>query len=149
MKKNEEILKKEIEGYSDYKLIYQCLALLLETKGKNSIQQYLKDKHICNIVIYGAGCVGKVLSQYINEMDTCNILGIIDINKNTAYGFDKFIDLSELKTIDYDLCIVTPVHKYDVICQALNKNGIQKYCSVWELIDYLRRNQMYENDISC
>lgn len=149
MEEREEILKKEIEEYSDYKLIYQCLALLLETKGKSSVQQYIKDNNIHNIVIYGAGCIGKVLFQYIDEINNCDISGIIDINKNTTYGFDKFIDISELKTMTYDLCIITPVHKYDVICQVLDKNEIKRYCSVWELIDYLRRNQIYENGVYC
>ena len=141
------ILKKEIDKYSVYKNLYKCITLLTAEKGKKSIKKYLYDNKVRKVIIYGAGCIGKIAFDCLKEVDECEIMGVVDKSKNTEFGLDNFIELDELTTMDFDLCIITPLKAYDSISKELKERNIKKYCNILELVDYERRKK-YENGVS-
>lgn len=144
----EEIQEIEMEQMYTYKNLYMCVSQLVSEFGRESIKEYIKDNNIRKIIIYGASVAGRILFDILNSIEECQVLGVVDKGGTTEYGFHEFIPIEELKNIQYDLIVVTPLNVYRAIYKDLEKMNIDKYCFVSELVDYKGRKMIYENGIS-
>jgi FlaA1/EpsC-like NDP-sugar epimerase len=148
MDKKCELLKEECDNYAKYDNIYFFLSELISERGRESIKFYIKKNNIKNTVIYGAGSVARVLYEFIEKYSLCNVVGVIDKNENKDFGFYQFLKIDDLKNIEYDLIIVTPLSAYKSIIKSLQVNNINdNFAFVGELIDYQRRYEIYENGV--
>lgn len=143
-----KLLKEECDNYAKYENIYFFLSELISEIGRKSIRFYIEKNNIRNIVIYGAGSVARVLYDFIDKYNLCNIVGIIDRSENEDFGFHKFIKIEDLRVIEYDLIIITPLFAHKSIIKSLGENNINdNFVFISELTDYQRRCEIYENGL--
>ena len=143
----EQVVDDLLEENSLNKNMYYVVSNLSSNTGKDSVKNYIYDKCIKKVVIYGAGCIGRVLCDVLNEIAECRVIGVVDRECNTEYGFSEFTDIADLQNIEYDLRIVTPLKAYEAIERALKQYNVNNYCNVLELLDYKRKGLLDETGI--
>lgn len=142
MNKNPDVFKVtqipdvELESLEIHTNYYMHIADIVKESGLNSIKKYIGDFDIHKVVLYGAGVVSRILCDMLEKDNVCEIAGVIDRDKSTAYGFHEFLSLDELQNIEYDMIIITPLGAVEAIQAELDRRGIEKYCFISEMADY-------------
>lgn len=136
-----------IGKYSEYCNNYRYIDAFASKSGRESIKKYCVDKNIQKVIIYGAGVLGRIVADTLEMIDACKVIGVIDLSKNTNYGFSNFIELSDLNQIEYDMIVITPLSAFKAIDRDLSEAGIEKKCFALEMTDYVGRGVLYENGL--
>ena len=86
---------------------------------------YDKVKKGENIVLYGAGKVGREYIEQIEKNHYCEIAGVIDRSLNSIEGYN-IVSINQLREISYDKKVVSVVKKQfvDEIVEELTHAGI-------------------------
>lgn len=102
---------------------YEILNTTFCNTGPQQIEEYLFNRSIKKIAIYGIGIYGKALLKLLKDTDI-----------QVCYGIDKRADVknvgipvvsidSEMETVD--AVIVTPIAEFDNICEMLREKGMK------------------------
>lgn len=94
--------------------------------------EYLKGK---NIIIYGAGKVGRDYYSQICRYSECNIVLWIDKNYNNYdFPFFEVKEVSNIKQYDFDIIVIAVRNRKLAIeiMMELEKNGVAKQKIIWE-----------------
>lgn len=85
----------------------------------------------CDIILYGAGKVGKSYHKQIIESDYCNIIAWADKNAN---GKEEIIAPAQIKNFTYSKIVIAVYNKLlaEEIAQELTELGIPREKIVWE-----------------
>lgn len=89
-----------------------------------------------NIIIYGAGDVGRDYYIQISRYQKCNIVAVVDSNyKMYHYEYVNVISPYEINKINFDLIIVAVLNKQIAsnIKEKLKLHGIDEQKILWEL----------------
>lgn len=109
---------------------YDILIKWMNKKNKDkSISNWLMEKGMDEIIIYGAGEIGQVLYTELIKDNRIKIKYICDNNKNSRYFIDymediNIINLNELNSNFKEMknIIITPIHAYDKIYKSINND---------------------------
>lgn len=102
-------------------LLYQWA---INENRKLTIENYLLDKGVHKILIYGAGIIGELLFQVLKDSKV-EVIGFIDQNKGLTLNELHNIPITTLEQVDIecncDLVIVTLGHLYYEITDKIKK----------------------------
>lgn len=132
-------LKNVLELYFQNSMIY-CIEYLTNIKLH---KYHFKKLHILKgkeIVIYGAGNVGKDYYNQINEEQCCKVVALVD--KNNDKKINDLIKVESVETIlniKFDILVIAVNNEIiaDEIRNELNKYGIDKKKIIWEKPNYV------------
>lgn len=129
------VLKKEMRQSERKNLYYEVMQVWLEKRVKNiePIKQYINQKGYKSIVIYGAGTLGEMVYDEINDLDIS--INVCDKNETKVHWTDKeIISVPELEKVIFDCIIITPVHLHNEIANELINIGVKEILSLKELL---------------
>lgn len=132
----EYVLKQE-KKQSERKQLYNEITQRWLVKRLNNIEpvrQYVKERNYKDIVIYGAGTLGKMVYDELRDFDV--EIKFCDQSVTETDWLDKGImKLSDLKNSDCDCVIITPVHVYNGIKKNLIGIGVKQMVSLAEILN--------------
>ena len=125
---DEKLLKRQ-EQYNQ--LMQEWLYKSL--RNKKPVELYINQKEYNNVVIYGAGTLGKMVYEEIKDLSIK--ISVCDQNETEVDWFDEeIVRPSDLADGVPGGIIVTPVHAYWEIYKALESMGCKRIVSLWEII---------------
>lgn len=126
--KEQEILKKQSVNYD-------IINKMLSIEGYNLINDYIENKHLNNLIIYGAGTVAKVLFDLVRYK--VNITAIIDAEAVDNFDFNNIniITYKDVCKLKYDRIIITPVYAYNEIKKQLESENIYNFVLITDIIN--------------
>lgn len=148
-KEQYEAMLTEVDLCDKYNAMYMCLVGLLSREKRNNIKYFIEKKAIKKIVLYGANFLARAFVDFIEKEKNSEIVGVIDRDNNTEFGFNEFITIESLKELDYDIVIITAFTSYREIEKILEDNGIVKHIFIQKMINYKELENFYESYIYC
>lgn len=121
-----------------YKVYYNLMCQWLDNQnGHVSIAEYLLEKKIRRIAIYGKGSLGM---RFYKELKDCEVEVVCFVEKNAAEeSFYEQIPVVTMES-DYlhkvDCIVITPVFDYESIAKDLSEHGVRKNIISLEEIIY-------------
>lgn len=129
---NQKDIGLEIEA-SKYRQFTRILTKWLHIETRiTELGEYLKEKNINNIAIYGFGVLGKALYDCLRNSG-CNIKYIIDKNKTADIDIPTYHEISSLDVVD--IIIVTTVSGYEEIKNEIVENSKLDCISISSLVE--------------
>ncbi len=132
----EYVLKQE-KKQSERKQLYNEIMQKWLVKRLNNIEpvkQYMKERNYKDVVIYGAGTLGKMVYDELRDSDV--VIKFCDQSVTETDWLDREImKLSDLENSDCDCVIVTPVHVYNGIKNNLINIGVKQMVSLAEILN--------------
>lgn len=119
------------------KSYYEVLYYWMKNKnGGKSISDYLLEKSIKSIGIYGAGNLGELLFSELKNENKILIKYIIDRSSSNEIFFNTpILKLKQLKNVDkVDCIIVTPIYAFEEIKDDLKKVQINNLLCIDDII---------------
>ena len=128
---------KKIQALSDKHFrLFRMMDHWVKAKMKQkSVADYLREKNIKNVAIYGLSYVGQTLTE---ELENENITVLYGIDQNPEFYCQEF----EVYTIndnlpDVDMIIVTPIMSFKQIKEMLTEKVSAEIVSIEDIIDYI------------
>lgn len=130
-----KLLDKEKETLKKQSINYDIINKMLSIEGGKSLDNYLKNNNLNDIIIYGAGTIAKVLFDLIKHK--VNIKVIIDAEVVHNFNFDNIdiINYKDVYKLKYDKIIITPVYAYDQIKKQFEEKSINNFVSIADVIN--------------
>lgn len=114
--------------------------MMADTKKK--IDQFLFDKEIMSIVIYGMSTLGVRLFKRLENSDKVKVSYALDYNPQiNVPGIEVYTPGSEKKE-NVDAVIVTAVFSFDEIKKMLLESGYKKIYAIDEMLYEILSNQV-------
>lgn len=140
MNENQVLINEliELDKYNNkIQSTYQIILLLLKKDNKNKIVSFFQQNNIENIYIYGAGLIGKIFFDLIQDIKKIHIHAIVDSNANTDFDFNNYSIIPLSKELDNScFFIVTPVFAYYKIIKDLKGYNYMNFLSILDIVNY-------------
>lgn len=137
----EEESKNDIYNAKEKFRIYYQLTLrwLNNDADGKKVKQYLHNKNISRIAVYGNGDFGNILRNQLQKDDTVEIVCFIDRSRgrrNQSSGQIPVIDIGEVGDWKdmIDAIIVTPILEFEAIKKDIEKNINTEIISLQSII---------------
>lgn len=130
---NNSISKKEkdINRYSRY--YYMCSSWLdAKSKGRE-VADYLNERNICTIGVYGMADIGYKLCKELSKSSNIKIQFVMDRNISIDTMFAPLVKNDDVIP-NVDAIIVTPIHVFNSIEADLIKKTNNKIISLEDII---------------
>lgn len=120
-----------------YKRYFSLLVRWMSNREQNiGVEDYLLERHIGSVVIYGAGKIGNLVFDELNKSGKVLVKGFVDKNLKSI---DSKIIVSpqEIKEFgDVEAIIVTPIMDFFRIKKELSGYKECRILSLWEIVNH-------------